>query len=182
MNGKVGKESARRYPSQWERHVVLDDNWRIFLRPVRPNDDRLIRDLFVHVSKEDLRLRFFDSIKEVSPALMSKLTQLDYSRAMAFVAIDESDGHTLGVVRLHADEVGETAEYAIVIRSDLKGRGLGWLLMQLIIEYATSENLKGLHGEILQENAVMLKMCQGLGFQIKTNAEDRGLREAHLTL
>ncbi|WP_212391891.1 GNAT family N-acetyltransferase [Bradyrhizobium sp. AUGA SZCCT0042] len=182
MNGKARKESARRYPSEWERHVVLDDNWPIFLRPVRPSDDGLIRDLFAHVSNEDRRLRFFDSIKEVSPALMNKLTRLDYSRAMAFVAIDESDGHTLGVVRLHTDEADETAEYAIVIRSDLKGRGLGWLLMQLIIEYAKSESLKRLHGEILQENAVMLKMCEGLGFEIKTNAEDRGLREADLIL
>jgi RimJ/RimL family protein N-acetyltransferase len=134
VNGKVGKESARLYPSQWERHVVLDDNWRIFLRPVKPTDDRLIRDLFAHISREDLRLRFFNSLKEVSPALMNKLTQLDYSRAMAFVAIDESDGHTLGVVRLQVDEVDDTAEYAIVIRSDIKGRGLGWLMMQLIIE------------------------------------------------
>jgi acetyltransferase len=105
---------VRPYPSQWERHIVLGDGWRIFVRPVRPSDDRLIRDLLVHVSKEDLRLRFFDSIKEFSPQFIARLTKLDYARAMAFVAFDEASGDTLGVVRLHADAVHETAEQAIV--------------------------------------------------------------------
>ena len=172
---------VRPYPWQWERHIVLGDGWRIFIRPVKPDDDRLIRDLLAHVSKEDLRLRFFDSIKEFSPAFIARLTQLDYARAMAFVAIDETSNETLGVVRLHADETHEAAEYAILLRSDLKGRGLGWALMQLIIEYAKSEGLKRVCGQILQENTVMLRMCRELGFEVKTDAEDRGLRDVTLT-
>jgi RimJ/RimL family protein N-acetyltransferase len=172
----------RPYPSQWERNIVLGDGWRIFVRPVRPDDDRLIRDLLAHVSKEDLRLRFFDSIKEFSPEFIARLTELDYARAMAFVAIDETSNETLGVVRLHADESHETAEYAILLRSDLKGRGLGWALMKLIIEYAKSEGLKSVCGQILQENAVMLRMCRELGFEVKTDAEDRGLRDVTLIL
>jgi RimJ/RimL family protein N-acetyltransferase len=173
---------VRPYPSQWERHIVLGDGWRIFVRPIKPNDDHLIRDLLVHVSKEDLRLRFFDSIKEFSHQFISRLTELDYARAMAFVAIDEAGNETLGVVRLHADAIHETGEYAILLRSDLKGRGLGWSLMQLIIEYAKSEGLKRIFGQILQENTVMLKMCRELGFEIKTDAEDRGLCDVTLTL
>ena len=173
---------GRQYPSQWERHVVLGDNWRIFMRPVRPDDDGLLRDLLANVSREDLRLRFFDAIKEISPELMSKLIELDYSSAMAFVAIDESNDHTLGVVRFHVDAACETAEFAIVVRSDLKGRGLGWEMMQLIIEYARSEGLKRLHGQILQENTVMLKMCSELGFETETDAKDPGLRDVTLAL
>ena len=76
----------------------------------------------------------------------------------------------------------ETGEYAILLRSDLKGRGLGWSLMQLIIEYAKSEGLKRISGQILQENTVMLKMCRELGFEIKTDPQDRGLRDVTLTL
>ena len=83
-----------------------------------------------------------DSIKEFSPQFIARLTHLDYARAMAFVAIDETSNETLGVVRLHADAAHETGEYAILLRSALKGRGLGWSLMQLIIEYAKSEGLK----------------------------------------
>ena len=136
------------YPLQWERHIVLGDGWRIFVRPIKPGDDRLVRDLLVHVNKEDLRLRFFDSIKEFSPQFIARLVELDYARAMAFVAIDETSLDTLGVVRLHADATHETAEYAILLRSALKGRGLGWFLMQLIIEYAKSEGLKRVRGQI----------------------------------
>ena len=90
---------VRPYPKQWERHLVLGDGWRIFVRPVKPNDDRLIRDLLAHVSKEDLRLRFFDSIKEFSPQFIARLTEFDYARAMAFVAIDEASNETLGSFR-----------------------------------------------------------------------------------
>src|SRR6202165_1752970 len=167
---------------QWQRHLVLGDGWRIFARPIRPDDDLLIRDLLWHVSKEDLRLRFFDSIKEFSHQFIASLTQLDYARAMAFVAIDEATNETLGVVRLHTDSGGEAGEYAILLRSDLKGRGLGWALMQLIIEYAKSEGLKAISGEGLQENAVMLEMCRSLGFEVKTDPFEHGICNVKLAL
>ena len=167
---------------QWRRHLVLGDGWRIFVRPIGPDDDRLVRDLLVHVSKEDLRLRFFDSIKEFSDQFIARLTHIDYARAMAFVAIDEATNATLGVVRLHADPLHKAGEYAILLRSDLKGRGLGWALMQLIIEYAKSAGLSRIDGQILQENSVMLKMCQELGFKVKTDAEDRGVCDVILVL
>jgi|SRR6202790_680972 len=167
---------------QWQRHLVLGDGWRIFARPIRPDDDLLIRDLLAHVSKEDLRLRFFDSIKEFSHEFIASLTHLDYTRAMAFVAIDEASNETLGVVRLYTDSSREASEYAILLRSDLKGRGLGWALMQLIIDYAKSEGLKRIDGQILQENSVMLKMCRELGFEIKTDPEDSGVCDVALVL
>src|ERR1700686_150941 len=167
---------------QWQRHLVLGDGWRIFVRPIRPDDDLLVRDLLAHVSKEDLRLRFFDSIKEFSHQLIAKLTKLDYPRAMALVAIDEASSELHGVVWLYPDPIHEAGEYAILLRSDLKGRGLGWSLMQLIIEYAKSEGLKQLSGQILQENSVMLKMCRELGFKVKTDADDRGVCDVTLLL
>jgi acetyltransferase len=173
---------VRPYPSQWERHIVLGNGWRIFVRPIKSDDEDLIRDHLTHVSKEDLRLRFFDSIKEFSHQFISGLIDLDYARAIAFVAIDEATKEPLGVVRLHADTPHETGEYAILLRSDLKGRGLGWSLMQLIIEYAKAEGLKRISGQILQDNTVMLKMCRELGFEIKTDPQDRGLRDVTLTL
>jgi RimJ/RimL family protein N-acetyltransferase len=167
---------------RWQRHLVLGNGWRIFIRPIGPDDDLLIRDLLAHVSKEDLRLRFFDSIKKFSHQFIASLTHLDYARAMAFVAIDEASNETLGVVRLHIDSSREAGEYAILLRSDLKGRGLGWALMQLIIEYAKSEGIKRINGQILQENSVMLKMCRELGFEIKTDPEDNGVCDVTLML
>lgn len=167
---------------QWQRHLVLGDGWRVFVRPLRPDDDLLDRDLLAHVSREDLRLRFFDSIREFSPQFIAALTQLDYTRAMAFIAIDEVSHETLGVVRLHSDPTREAGEYAVLLRSDLKGRGLGWALMQLIIEYAKFAGLRRIYGEILRENSIMLKMCRELGFTVTPDAEDRGVYDVTLVL
>jgi GNAT superfamily N-acetyltransferase len=161
---------------------VLHAGWRIFVRPTSPGDEPLIRELLGHVSKEDLRLRFFNSIREFSDQFIAKLTDLDYLRAIAFVAFDEASDQTLGVVWLYGDPIHETGEYAILLRSDLKGRGLGWALMQLIIEHAGSEGLKQMSGQILQENADMLKMCRELGFQVVTDAQDRGVCNVTLPL
>ena len=79
---------------------------------------------------------------------------------MAFVAIEESSGKLLGVVRLHANADYDSGEYAVQVRSDLKGHGLGWELMQLIIQYARSEGLQRIEGQVLRENSVMLSMCR----------------------
>ena len=112
------------------------------MRPVRPEDEALYPPFFAAVTQQDLRLRFFAPVKEFSHAFIARFTQIDYARAMAFIAIDEATGQMLGVVRIHADPNFETAEYAILVRSDLKGHGLGWLLMELIIEYARAEGLQ----------------------------------------
>ncbi|MGC8200747.1 GNAT family N-acetyltransferase, partial [Salmonella enterica] len=84
-----------------------------------------------HVTPHDLRLRFFAPMKEFTHEFIARLTQLDYARAMAFIAFDEATNEMVGVVRIHSDSIYETGEYAILLRSDLKGRGLGWALMQL---------------------------------------------------
>jgi len=76
------------------------------------------------------------------------------------------------MVRIHSDSIYENGEFAILLRSDLKGRGLGWALMQLIIEYAKSEGLMRISGQVLQDNSVMLQMCRELGFTIKSDAMD----------
>jgi L-amino acid N-acyltransferase YncA len=103
-------------------------------------------------------------------------------RAIAFVAFDEASSETLGVVWLYCNSLHETGEYAILLRSDLKGRGLGWALMELMIEHAKSEGLSHVYGQILQENAVMLKMCRELGFKVVTDAQDFGVCDVTLTL
>ena len=136
---------------------MLRDGWRILVRPVRPEDEDALRDFFSAVTDEDLRLRFFAPVKDFSHAFIARFTQIDYARAMAFIAIDEHAARLLGVVRLHADANYDTGEYAILVRSDLKGRGLGWLLMQTIIEYARSEGIKRIEGQVLRENTTMMR-------------------------
>ncbi len=174
--------AVRPYPSQWLRHIELKDRWRILARPIRPDDEPLIHAFLRHVTSEDLRLRFFAAMKEFSHQFIARLTQLDYARAMAFVALDEATGDVVGVVRIHSDSIYETGEYAILLRSDLKGRGLGWALMQLIIDYARSEGLKHISGDVLQENTVMLAMCRSLGFEIVNDPVEHDICHVELRL
>jgi acetyltransferase len=101
---------------------------------------------------------------------------------MAFVASEESSGRMVGVVRLHADPNRESREFAITVRSDFKGRGLGWMLMQLIIEYARTMRLRVIEGRTLWENKTMLKMCRELGFELLMDPTDANVSIARLSL
>ena len=174
--------AVRPYPSQWQRHLEVKDGWRVLARPIRPEDEPVIHEFLRHVTSHDLRLRFFAPMKEFTHEFIARLTQLDYARAMAFVAFDEATNEMVGVVRIHSDSIYETGEYAILLRSDLKGKGLGWALMQMIIEYAKSEGLKTISGDVLKENTVMLEMCRHLGFEVKADPVEHNICDVKLKL
>jgi acetyltransferase len=174
--------AIRPYPKEWERHVALRDGAKVLVRPVRPEDEPLYGPFFAQVSQHDLRLRFFAPVKEFGHAFVARFTQIDYARAMAFIAIDEASGEMLGVVRMHANADYDRGEYAVLVRSDLKGRGLGYLLMTLIIEYARSEGLKAIEGQVMAENIAMLNMCRDLGFDIAVDPHDTDTRIVRLAL
>jgi GNAT superfamily N-acetyltransferase len=163
-----------------EAHVILRDGTPALIRRLVSEDAALYPDFLGEVTRADLRLRFFASLREVSPALLDRLIHYDPARAMAFICVDQKSGKMLGVVRLHDDASGNSAEFAILVRSRLKGHGVGWLLMQHMIEFARHKNLKTVCGEVLAENATMLAMCNQLGFHISDNLRDRGVRTVTL--
>ena len=167
--------AIRPYPKEWERHATLKDGRGVFVRPVRPEDEYLYPEFFTQVSKEDVRLRFFSAMKELTHPFIARLTQLDYARAMAFIAIEETTGKMLGVVRLHTDSDFESSEYAVLVRSDLKGLGLGWILMQLIIEYGRAEGVRAIRGQVMSRNKTMLDICARLGFTISPDPQNTDL-------
>ena len=163
-------------------HDLLPDGTNVLMRVLRPEDASYYQEFVEHVTADDMRLRFFSAIKELSEDRISELTHLDYDRAMAFIAIDEATDRMLGVVRLHLDEDRQGGEYAVIVRSALKGHGLGWLLMQRMIAYARAIGLKRVHGQVLAENTTMLQMCADLGFQIGDDPSSRGIKVVTLTL
>ena len=101
---------------------------------------------------------------------------------MAFIAIEEATGKMLGVVRLHLDEDRAGGEFAVIVRSRLKGHGLGWLLMRRMIDYANAIGLKRIHGQVLTENTTMLRMCAELGFHIADDPHASFIKVATLSL
>jgi acetyltransferase len=174
--------AIRPYPKEWERTLTLRNGQQVAVRPVRPEDESLYEDFFRNVSADDMRLRFFGLVKDVGHAFIARLTQIDYGRSIALLALDRGTGALIGVVRLHADPDHRDGEYAILLRSDCKGIGLGWALMELIIEYARKEGLRRITGQVLRENVTMLTMCRDLGFAVDEDREDRNLFTVSLDL
>lgn len=156
----------------WERLIGLPDGERVLVRPIRPEDELLYAKFFELESADDLRFRFFGLVKSRDLSFFSHFTHIDYDRAMAFIALDEKSGEMLGVVRLHDDANDDgAAEYAIIVRSDLKSHGLGRVLMHLIVEYAKAKKLRAIKGQVLHENEGMLGMCRELGFEITSDSD-----------
>jgi acetyltransferase len=153
-----------------ERHQATRGGEHIVIRRAQPEDKALYSDFLRDVSAEDLRLRFFARVGELSAAEGDRLSHLDYGHEMAFIALDEATGQMLGLVRLKDELDEQTAEFAILVRSRLKGHGLGWLLMQRVIDYAKEKGLRRVYGDVLAENTSMLQMTEELGFR----AEDIG--------
>lgn len=163
--------AIRPYPTEWEAFMVLPSGRRVFLRPVRPEDEDRYLAFFEKMTEEDMRLRFFAKVRELGHSFILRLTQIDYSRAMAFIALDPDTGEMLGGVRLHGDADHASGEYAVSVRSDLKGIGLGWVLMRQIIRFARREGYRTIRGEVLRENASMLALCHALGFLAKVDPD-----------
>ena len=159
----------------------MRDGTPVLIRQLVAEDAALYPDFLSEVTAEDLRLRFFAPMREVNPrAARRAFINYDPARAMAFIAIDERSRKMLGVVRLHDDVSGESAEFAILVRSRLKGHGVGWLLMKHMIEFSKHKNLKTMRGQVLSENVSMLAMCAELGFHIADEPDDFSVKTVTL--
>ena len=162
--------AIRPYPDPLEE-LVLWQGREIMVRPIRPDDEARHREFFRHVSAEDMRLRYFQHRGPLPDSELARLTQIDYEREMAFVAVAQgADGRdeTLGVVRAVADPDNIEAEFAILLRSDLHRRGLGRLLLDKMIRYCTAQGTRRLTGLALRENRPMAALARSLGFAVET--------------
>lgn len=188
--GQHAPEAPRRlaikpYPKELEEELNLPDGRVIQLRPMRPEDEPALQELVRRADPEDLRLRFFQPIKELSHHMAARLTQLDYDREMALAVADPGPaGEAIlwGGVRITADANNERAEYAIMLDRAVTGLGLGPLLMRRIIDYARERGLKEIYGEVLRENEPMLKLNRALGFKIQVQPDDPGIFKVSLSL
>jgi acetyltransferase len=177
-----GRLAIRPYPKEWERTQDLPGIGVMTLRPIRPEDAQGLAQLVSSLTPDDARMRFFTPLRKLTPIALARFTQIDYDREMAFVLHKQNEpGRLIGVVRLAADPDNFRAEFAVVVRSDLHGRGIGRLLMTRLIEYARDRGLSELAGDILAENAAMRALCTKLGFAARwTGAGDVVRVELHL--
>ena len=155
------------YPKELEETIRLEDGRELILRPVLPEDEPAFQRGMAQLTPEEVRLRFFTPIKVLTHLQTARFTQIDYDREMALVLAEPTmpgKAEVFGVARITADPDNERAEYAIIVRHDMTGKGLGFLLMRRIIEYARKRGIGEIFGDVLRENTRMLQMCKKLGF------------------
>ncbi|MDO8893221.1 MAG: bifunctional acetate--CoA ligase family protein/GNAT family N-acetyltransferase [Sulfurimicrobium sp.] len=166
------------YPTHLVSHWQLADGTNIVIRPIRPEDAEL-EQKFVHdLSEESRYFRFMRSVQELSPEMLSRFTQIDYSREMALIAVTQVHGSELelGVCRFAINPDGESCEFALVVADAMRGKGLGQKLMTALMDAARSKGLKTIEGEVLTNNRSMLKLMSRLGFSIETSPEDESIK------
>lgn len=178
--------SVSPYPRELEREIRLDDGTALHLRPIRPEDETPLAEMVALCAPEDIRMRFFGHLKGFPHEMAARLSQIDYDREMAFIAVEPGAefgaGPIFGVVRIVGDPEHEAAEYAILVRTDMKGRGLGYRLMQEIIAHAGEAGYRTIFGHVLRENLGMLRMAKDLGFAIAPDPNDTETVHAALAL
>jgi acetyltransferase len=156
------------YPDEDETHLVTQEGVRLFVRPVRPEDAPIFQSFFKVLSPTTIYNRFFSHVKELSPEMLARFTQIDYDREIALVALDD-DPETermLGVARIIGDPDGKKGEFAVVVGDPWHGKGIGSTLLQKCLSIAKRRGFQTVQGIVLRENQSMLAMGEKLGFQI----------------
>ena len=166
------------YPSELVRPFKTPAGETLIVRPIRPEDAAAHAEAFRRIAPADIRWRFFSPIRELSPALIARLVQIDYDREMAFIATREATGETLGAARLVRDPDGEEAEFAIIVADEVKGHGLGRFLMERLFEWAKAAGVRKVVGQILSDNAPMLAFVRRLGFAVRRCAGEEDVMAA----
>lgn len=167
------------YPTHLIERVPFADG-EITIRPIRPEDEPAHRDFFNSLEADDVRFRFFGVIRAPEHSQIARFTQIDYEREMAFIAVDD-DKRTQGVARIAKDSTGQRAEFAVVVRSRIKRRGLGRILLKKLIEHCRDTGVHEVVGQVQQQNVRMLGLAEDLGFRLGP-VDDDGIREVVLDL
>jgi acetyltransferase len=172
------------YPKALEEQAALRNGRPVLFRPIRPEDEAAHYVFLSHLSEQDLMYRFFHYVKHIPRRDMARLTQIDYDREMAFIASAQgADGEaeTLGVVRIVAAPDNRTAEFAIIVRSDMKGQGLGSALLRKIINYSRERGIRIFSGDVMYDNQPMLDLLKAFGFNFG-RSEEAGIVRCTLDL
>jgi acetyltransferase len=166
------------YPTHLVKTMQLADGTDIIVRPIRPEDAEFEQEFVHKLSEESRYFRFMNSIQELSQPMLAQFTQIDYSREMALIALTEEQDKEVevGVTRYNINPDGESCEFALVVADQIRGKGLGRILMIALMDIARSKGLKVIEGEVLSNNVSMLKLMERLDFTILANPEDDSVK------
>lgn len=183
--GAVSQLAVPPYPAELSRPWTARDGRQVVIRPIRPEDAAAHAEAFRNLAPEDVRWRFFSQLKELPAAQIARMTQIDYDREMAFVAVETPEGgvpRTVGVARLIREPGLRQGEFAVITLPAWKGQGLGRQLMERLMEWARDHALERIVGQVLVDNQPMLGFVRALGFTLRRSAEDEEVMDAILDL
>jgi acetyltransferase len=168
------------YPTHLVSNWQLADGTNIQVRPIRPEDAEIERDFVNNLSEQSKYFRFMQTLQELSDQMLIRLTQIDYDRELALIAVTTASGREeeIGVARYAINPDGTSCEFAIVVSDQWQRRGLGSRLMTALMEAAKAKGLQVMRGEILANNVNMLSLVRSLGFTTRTSPDDPGIKEA----
>ncbi len=169
------------YPDEWVSAWRTVGGEALTIRPIRPEDAEAQAAFFARLTPEDIRFRFFSAIRELAPQQVARMTQIDYDREMAFVAMHAPAGEPeemLGVARLIREPDAPRGEFAVIVDPAMKGQGLGRHLMERVFAWARAQGIAEVFGHVLADNAPMLAFVRRLGFRVTRSAEDEEVMEA----
>ncbi|MBV8402381.1 MAG: GNAT family N-acetyltransferase, partial [Acetobacteraceae bacterium] len=181
-HGQAGGDLAiSPYPDELVSHWFAGREG-LTVRPIRPEDAEQHRAMFRRLSPDDVRFRFFTTIRSLSPQQTARMTQVDYDREMAFVAVRDATGEMVGVSRLACEPDGKSGEFAVIVQADMKGKGLATYLMARLLDWARSRGVETVIGQVLADNAPMLAFVRHLGFQVHRVPGEEDVVEARINL
>jgi len=179
-----GHMAIHPYPTQLIERVQLADGTDLVIRPIRPEDAQMEQVFVRGLSEQTKYFRFMQAIKELTPEMLVRFTQIDYDREMALIGVvQQEDGDVqVGVARYMARPGGEACEFAIVVSDHWRDRGIGARLMRSLMQNARSRGFRIMDGEVLTANTRMLALVQSLGFRIERDKLDPGIKRVHKVL
>lgn len=172
------------YPSQYEKKVFTRTGIEVFMRPIKQEDAALLVDLFNSLSPQTKYYRFFSNLKKMPDDMLSRFTQIDYNKDMALAALDmfNSRERFLAIARFMSKPNRTDAEFAVVVRDEWQGKGIGRVLLENLIRYAIERKIKILSGYVLVENTHMISLGRQLGFSFtRIRDEDQYFLKMDLT-
>jgi len=171
------------YPDEYEFHEKTDDGRSVFIRPAKPEDAPLFQKLFQILSPTTIYHRFFSAMKEISPAMLARFTQIDYDREIALTALNEDPEKRkmFGMARVISDPDAKTGEFSVLVGDPWHGQGIGALLLGRVLQIAQKRGIEKVWGTVLRENRKMIALGKSLGFHAGPDA-DLGEMELEINL
>ena len=159
----------------WAAQITSRDGIELNVRSACPDDEQILIDFFRQVSPQDLRFRFLSAMKSVGSDLAHDMVTIDHTQTENLLAFDAA-GDQLVATAMIATPAGEDdAEVAVSVRSDLKGRGIGWEMLKCACDYARLRGFKKVHSVELSDNRGVIQLEKEMGFKARPYTDDMSL-------